>query len=176
MPDVSNLTEDGMLPPSFDHVAIVGGDRVQQPGTLMRDPRSYDQNIEREERQNWTSVRDRASDKFAIPNTIADQQNPRQVLPASQNRKSAAINAFLGPIFLGTLEAISNIIGVNYAATTSGLPPNVWVLPASTVLGTPALFTFEYTSKQGLYVCAASATVAQVQCFVDMFDSGTPIT
>jgi hypothetical protein len=174
MPDVSNLTEDGQLPPAFDHVAIVEGDRVQAPGTLMRDPREIPQNIHREQRQVTQPMSDRASDKFAIVSLNADQSRAWQLLPASRNRKSALVSCFNGPIFLGTQEAISNIVGQNYAVNL--LPPNVFVLPASTVLGTPALFAFEYTSKQGLYVCGASATTAQVQCFVDMFDSGTPIT
>lgn len=176
MPDVSNTREDGLMPPAFDGVALAEGDRVQQPGTLMRDTRSFPQHIEREKRQMAQPVQDRGSDKFAIINLLADQTRAFQLLPANQNRKSAVIACFLGPVFIGTNEAISNIVGTNYAAATGGLPPNVFVLPASTVLATPGLFAFEYTSKQGLYVCAASATVAQVQCFVDMFDAGTPIT
>lgn len=172
--DMSNVREDGTFPPAFDHVAIVDGDRVQQPGTLMRDPHQFPQQIEREQRQNWTSVRDRASDKFAVPSLLADQKQAYQLLPANENRKSAVVVAFGGPIMLGTQEAISNMLGTVYVA--GALFPNVFLLPASTLLAPASLFVFEYTSKQGLYVAAVTATQAQVQCFVDMFDSGTPIT
>lgn len=186
MPDVSNLREGQQLPPTFDHVAIVDGDRVQQPGTLQRDPRTFPQNIEREHRQISQSMLDRASDKFAIHALQADQIQARQLLPFDSGRKIARIQCFHAShgVFLGTQDAISNAIFQAVALDVTGIPsnisPNCWYVPPGSLIGTPVVPVlppiFEYTSKQPLFVCSGQpATQVYVQCIVERFDSGTPI-
>lgn len=177
---MSDTLRDGPQPhfapevvgPSFD---TLGGE-VQQPGTSRPGAPEGHMELHHEKRQPPGRVIDVGTDKFAVVSGMVDQAKAYQLLPANQFRRSAVIMCFLGPIFMGTQEAISNIVGQNYAAAAGGLPPNVFVLPASVVLGSPAVFAFEYTSRQGLYVCAASATPAQVQCMPEMFEKGTPIT
>jgi hypothetical protein len=178
MGDFSNLREDGSInEPTFDEVSIVTGDRTEQPGTLYRDPRSWPQRIQHEQRQEWIPTQQRPSDKFGIINLLVDQTRPYQIVPANYSRKSAFIMCMANPIYLGTLEAVSSCLGVVYAATPGGLPPNVFVLPASVLTGaTPLMFGLEFDCKQGLYCASAAAAQAQVQALVDTFDSGTPIT
>lgn len=172
MPDVSNLTEDGHIPAHFDHVAIVSGDRVEQPGTLYRDPHSFPQDIERESRQHRVPTQDQASDKYAVVGMTVAQDKAYQLLPAEYARKTATFYALNAPIYFGDETSITNILG---ALATNALQPLAAMgLPASSLTG-GTFITFKYTSRQGLYVCSASATPAFVACFVERFSSGTPV-
>jgi hypothetical protein len=174
MPDVSNVREDGQFPPTFDDVAIVSGDRVQQPGVLIRDPRAYPQTIEREKHQEYAPITDRASDKFAVVCLNADQGRAYQLLPAEYNRKTGLIMCFGNAIMIGDVSSISNQIGTTATGTVP--LPGIFLLPASN-LSTGVAFALKYTSKQSLYVCSAStSTPAVVQCIVERYDSGVPIT
>lgn len=148
------------------------GDRTEQPGELHG---QYDQAPNRyqlEPKPHDIAVLEQASDKYAIVNLIADQRQAYQLLPASQDRKTALIMCMAGPIYMGEEDSVANAVGLVY--TTTLLPANVFVLAASNI-ATSSIIGFQYTSKQGLYVTAASATAAQVQCIVERFSSGTPV-
>jgi hypothetical protein len=116
---------------------------------------------------------DRASDKFAVVTSLADQKQAYQLLPADYDRKGALIYCLGSAVYFGDETSVSNALG---GLATAAIQPNsVFPWPASSLTAGAAFFALEYTSKQGLYVCSASATAAQVIAMVEKFGSGTPV-
>lgn len=121
----------------------------------------------------WNSL-DQASDTFGVITTTVDQKKAYQLLPKDDNRKSAVVMCFTNPIILGDQSSIDAILGTTVVGGIFG----VFALPPSNLSTvSPALFAFEYTSKRSLWVaCATIAVVSQVQCIVERFNSGVPVS
>lgn len=147
---------------------------VAQPGQLYPgpiDPQAL--RIERAKETDGINSIDQASDTFAVVTMVAGQDKAYQLLPVGPNRKSAIIMCFGNPIVLGDQGAISNVVPGTIPGGTLG----VFALPPSTLTVTPALFVITYTSKRSLWVaCAVAGQTAQVQCLVEKFNSGVPVT
>lgn len=130
--------------------------------------------IKKETETDGFNILDQASDTFGVITTTIDQKKAYQLLPKDVNRKSAVIMCFSNPIILGDQSSIDAILGTTVVGGIFG----VFALPPSSLsVATPALFAFEYTSKRSLWVANANNTgVAQVQCIVERFHSGVPVT
>lgn len=158
---------------TFPHGLVqLGGDRVTQPGQLQGEWNQAGTSYHTDKRSDHLATMDEASDKYACVSLVADQRQAYQLLPAAPHRRTALIMCMVSPVYLGTEDSVANAAGLVYSTTT--LPANVFVLAASNITGSQVI-GFEYTSKQGLYVCSASATPAQVQAITERFDSGTPV-
>lgn len=173
----------GEVGPHFDEHEMATGDRVQQPGTLIRSVETVPSHAEHD-RKAWQSmsVSDRAADKFSMHAIVVPDLNVYQLLPTDPHRKIARIQAFA----VGAGGGVGILIGdqaslMNFApakATTLALAlasaSNCWVV--STAVAEPIT---EYTAKQALYYCALTTNdtgKTMVQCMVERFDSGTPVT
>lgn len=172
MPDRegSNHFAPEILGPSFD---TLGGE-VQQPGTLRRGAPEGHMELHHDKRKRPARVIEEGADKFAVVVNIAvDQGRAYQLLPADQNRRSALIMCFTNPLVMGDVGSVSNALGQTITGAVNF--PGCFVIPPSSLTGT--IFAFEYTAKQGLYVCCATPGVlSQVQCFIERIESGVPIT
>lgn len=154
-----------ILGPSFDTL----GGAVQQPGTIRRSEHTTPPDILHNQDRPPMPTQQRASDKFAVVTLTAAVDRAYQLLPADYRRKSAAISCFGFPCYVGDESSIANILNL-YTSTGALQAPGVFQIPLLTSL--------TYTSKQGLYVCSAggAGNPSQVQCMVERYDTGTPIT
>lgn len=160
----------GTIAPPTDEYGQETG--VAQPGQLHAGPADpLALRIKHTSEADGFNSLDQASDTFAVITMVVDQTKAFQLLAPDQNRKSAVIMCFTNAVILGDQGSIANVLPGTIAGGTLG----VFALPASSL--TPAtLFAFEYTSKRGLWVASGVAgQVAQVQCLVERFNSGTPV-
>lgn len=175
------MAENRVSEPWVGPVFEAAGNRVQQPGTTVRDPAMQPERIQREKEIPKVPVKSQASDKFAVIAFAVDQSVARQLLPVDPYRKSARIQCFSAAhgIFIGTQDAIGNLIsngGGDAAGIPNALTPNCWYIPPNNFAISAYLPPFEYTSKQSLFVCSGlAATFVALQCIVERYDSGTPV-
>lgn len=159
--------------PSFDTL----GGAVQHPGTIRPGEPEGQMVLHHETNRRVGVTQDTASDKFAVHSLPVLDLQAHQLLPADPNRKIARIavvevNQSYG-IYIGTLASISNFAG-NQTALVSSPPPGCYLIGAQSI---PS--SYQYTSKAPLYFCAATNVDPAnefVQCMVEMFNEGTPVT
>lgn len=172
MADPENVTESAMPVLGAPDLTAFG-DRVQQPGTLIRDPRFFPQEIEREQRQQNVPTQDKPADKYAVVTLNAATDKAYQLLPADYDRKDAVILCLGNAIWLGDETSVGNTLGTNI---TAGFAPAVFPLFQSNP-ATGSLYSLRFTAKQGLYVASAGGpgSTAAVFCLVEKYRSGVPV-
>lgn len=165
--------------PSFD---TLGGE-VQQPGTIRPGAPEGHMQLQQDKHKPPGRIDPQSSDKFGIRNVLLGQLRAYQLLPFSVHRKRARIQAIgLGAASLGCLigsqAAVDNALQqLGATAVSIGNVQNVWYIPSTQLTFVAVL---EYTSKEPLWVCAATTAdigqVTVVQAFDERYETGTPVT